>query len=140
MRYHAPYGSEIVSTESYRDSGYGSTPESRAELLVSGLTEPHLSLRPDSIAEIAAHLDRLGRAVARRAEKELPYSVADVSADRVSVVPAEWVDRAVRPHRKMPGVAMSVTVRVVFLIGDYDNDDVDAVIEEVSKMLRETRL
>jgi hypothetical protein len=134
----APYGSKIVSTEHYRDSGYGSTTESRAELLVSGLTEPDLSLPPDRIAKIAAHLNRVGAAVARRAEK-MPYDVAGAFLDGVSVVPAEWVDRGMRPPRTLPAVAMSVTVRVIFQIGSYGRDDVRAAIDDVSKMLRETK-
>lgn len=139
-RDYAPYGSKIVSTESYRDSGLGSTPESRSRLLVSGLTKPDASMRPDSVAKLADHFARVSRRVARRAEKELRrYGVVGASGgkDFVSVVPADAPHPQIR-GRFYPAVAMSVEVRI-----DLDlypeQEDVAAVIKAVSKMLRENK-
>ena len=141
-RYYAPYGSKIVSTESYRDSGLGSTPESRSRLLVSGLTKPALSLRPDSVAKMADHFARVSKRVARRAEKELQgYGVVGASGgkDFVSVVPAESPRNEGRGGPIDAAVAMSVEVRVDFVLSP-DREDVAAVTQAVSKMLRENKV
>jgi hypothetical protein len=143
MSFYAPYGSQIVSTESYRDSGYGSTPETRATVIVTGLTKPALSLPTDRIAAIGTHFNRLGRAVARQAEKDdrlRRRGVIGASGHGdVAVVPADWSD-PVEKGRTLPGVAMALSIRIDFEIGNHDKDDVDAVIKAVAKMLRETRL